>query len=133
MFKLHAVYVMTVLNISPGLWVRNGTGYIKKDGPQFIWNVVVPQMGYWLAAFPTSSGTETLRRAVCAVRCRCLRPLKHIEMHGKIVFCALVIKCHIYTIISLKKGKLHTNKNKNLSHLKIKICNIPKLKCLKMT
>nr|XP_057923167.1 protein FAM171A2 isoform X2 [Doryrhamphus excisus] len=39
-----------------GLWVRNGTGYIQKDGTRFVWNVVVPQMGYWLAAFPTSSG-----------------------------------------------------------------------------
>lgn len=94
MFKLHAVYVMTVMNISPGLWVRNGTGYIKKDGSQFVWNVVVPQMGYWLAAFPTSSGTETLRPAVCAVRCRGLRPLNIF-----ILFCALVIKHHIYTII----------------------------------
>ncbi|CAG03025.1 unnamed protein product, partial [Tetraodon nigroviridis] len=39
-----------------GLWVRNGTGYIQKDGSQFVWNVMVAQMGYWLAAFPASSG-----------------------------------------------------------------------------
>lgn len=44
--------------VSAGLWVRNGTGYIQKDGSQFVWNVMVAQMGYWLAAFPSSSGRE---------------------------------------------------------------------------
>lgn len=45
-------------NISAGLWLRNGTGYIQKDGSQFVWSVMVAQMGYWLAAFPSSSGRE---------------------------------------------------------------------------
>uniref|UniRef100_A0A3B5L398 Uncharacterized protein n=1 Tax=Xiphophorus couchianus TaxID=32473 RepID=A0A3B5L398_9TELE len=50
-----ATSVPTWLYQPKTLWVRNGTGYVKKDGTQFVWTAVVPQMGYWLAAFPSSS------------------------------------------------------------------------------
>lgn len=40
-----------------GLWVRSGVGYIKRDDSQMTWSFVAPQLGYWLAAFPSSAGT----------------------------------------------------------------------------
>lgn len=83
LFKLCASHVMTVINISAGLWVRNGTGYIKKDGQQFVWNIVVPQMGYWLAAFPSSSGTVTHRYVFHSVLLLCQQMFPYVSWEKK--------------------------------------------------
>ncbi|XP_041123277.1 protein FAM171A2-like isoform X2 [Polyodon spathula] len=41
-----------------GVWIRNGTGYVKKEGVHLTWNFIAPQLGYWVAAI--SSGTEVI-------------------------------------------------------------------------
>ena len=53
---------------STGLWVRKGTGYIKKGEAQLTWSFVANQLGYWLAAFPSTTGTVTMRNMKYVVK-----------------------------------------------------------------
>ncbi|KAI7792897.1 protein FAM171A2 [Triplophysa rosa] len=45
-------------DIRTGLWVRNGTGFITREGSHLSLDFTASQLGYWIAAFRSSAGSS---------------------------------------------------------------------------